>query len=36
VVWWARGARDCLELAPGAVARSGTEPGDELRLVPAA
>jgi uncharacterized membrane protein (UPF0127 family) len=33
VVWWARGARDCLELAAGAAARSGTQPGDELRLI---
>ena len=33
VVWWARGARDCLELAAGAAARSGTQPGDELRIV---
>ena len=33
VVWWAPGARDCLELAAGAAARSGTRPGDELRLV---
>lgn len=33
VVWWARGARDCLELAAGTAARSGTRPGDELRLV---
>ena len=32
-VWWAPGARDCLELPVGAAARSGTEPGDELRLV---
>ena len=35
VVWWARGARDCLELAAGAAGRSATQPGDELRLVPA-
>jgi len=34
VVWWARGARDCLELPVGAVAASGTQVGDELRLVP--
>jgi uncharacterized membrane protein (UPF0127 family) len=34
VVWWARGARDCLELAAGAAERSGTRAGDELRLVP--
>jgi uncharacterized protein len=33
VVWWARGARDCLELAAGAADRSGTRVGDELRLV---
>lgn len=36
VVWWARGARDCLELPAGAAARSGTVVGDELRLVEAA
>ena len=34
VVWWARGARDCLELPAGAAARSGTVAGDELRLIP--
>ena len=33
VVWWARGARDCLELRSGAAAESGTQAGDELRLV---
>ena len=33
VVWWARGARDCLELRAGAAAQSGTQAGDELRLV---
>ena len=33
VVWWARGARDCLELRAGAAAESGTQVGDELRLV---
>jgi uncharacterized protein len=33
VVWWARGARDCLELRTGAAAESATQPGDELRLV---
>ena len=32
VVWWARGARDCLELPAGAAASSGTQVGDELRL----
>jgi uncharacterized membrane protein (UPF0127 family) len=30
VVWWARGARDCIELPVGAVASSGTRPGDQL------
>lgn len=30
VVWWARGARDCLELPVGGVAASGTRVGDEL------
>jgi uncharacterized membrane protein (UPF0127 family) len=30
VVWWARGARDCLELPVGAVAASRTQVGDEL------
>ena len=34
VVWWARGARDCLELPAGQAARTGTRVGDELRLVP--
>jgi len=33
VVWWARGARDCLELRAGAAAESGTQVDDELRLV---
>ena len=33
VVWWARGARDCLELRAGAAAESGTQAGDELLLV---
>ena len=33
VVWWARGARDCLELRAGAAAESGTQVGDELRLL---
>ncbi|HEX2766837.1 MAG TPA: DUF192 domain-containing protein [Candidatus Limnocylindria bacterium] len=32
VVWWARGARDCLELPAGAAAASGTAPGDELQI----
>jgi uncharacterized membrane protein (UPF0127 family) len=30
VVWWARGARDCLELRAGQAAASGTQPGDQL------
>lgn len=33
VVWWARGARDCLELRAGAAAESGTQAGDQLELV---
>lgn len=33
VVWWAPGARDCLELRAGAAAESNTQVGDELRLV---
>src|SRR5688572_19530398 len=33
VVWWARGARDCLELRAGEATQSGTQVGDELRLV---
>lgn len=33
VVWWARGARDCLELPAGAAAESGTQVGDQLRLI---
>jgi hypothetical protein len=32
VVWWARGARDCLELPVGAAAASGTQVGDQLAL----
>jgi uncharacterized protein len=32
VVWWARGARDCLELPVGAVAASETRPSDQLRI----
>jgi uncharacterized membrane protein (UPF0127 family) len=32
VVWWARGARDCLELRARAAAESGTQVGDELRI----
>jgi uncharacterized membrane protein (UPF0127 family) len=33
VVWWAPGARDCLELHVGAVAASGTQVGDQLELI---
>jgi len=33
IVWWARGARDCLELRAGAAAESATHAGDELRMV---
>jgi len=32
VVWWAPGARDCLELPVGAVTASGTQVGDELAI----
>src|SRR3990170_7799271 len=35
VVWWARGARDCLELRAGAAAESGTQAGDQLRITEA-
>jgi uncharacterized membrane protein (UPF0127 family) len=34
VVWWARGARDCLELPAGAAAVSRTEVGDVLTREP--
>ncbi len=33
VVWWARGAQDCLELRAGAAGEGRTQVGDELRLV---
>lgn len=33
VVWWASGARDCLELPAGAAAASGIQVGDQLELV---
>jgi uncharacterized membrane protein (UPF0127 family) len=33
VVWWARGARDCLELPVGALASSGTTAGDQLKVI---
>lgn len=34
VVWWARGARDCLELPVGRVAESTTQVGDTLEITP--
>ena len=34
VVWWARGARDCLELPVGALTASGTQAGDQLAVEP--
>jgi uncharacterized protein len=34
VVWWARGARDCLELPVGRIAESGTQAGDMLEMTP--
>jgi uncharacterized protein len=34
VVWWARGARDCLELPVGALAASKTLVGDQLAVEP--
>lgn len=35
VVWWARGARDCLELPAGAAAASGIHVGDRLERIDA-
>jgi uncharacterized protein len=35
VVWWARGARDCLELPAGTAAATGTMVGDRLVRQPA-
>jgi uncharacterized membrane protein (UPF0127 family) len=35
VVWWARGARDCLELRAGTVAERGLAVGDRLELTSA-
>ena len=32
VVWWARGARDCLELPVGRIAESRTQAGDRLEI----
>lgn len=34
-VWWAAGARDCLELPAGRIGATGTSAGDELSIVPA-
>jgi Uncharacterized conserved protein len=34
VIWWARGARDCLELRAGALDGTGTAPGDQLSIAP--
>ena len=34
VVWWARGARDCLELPVGAAAAAQIEVGDRLERTP--
>jgi uncharacterized protein len=36
IVWFVRGARDCLELAPGTVDRATLRQGDLIRLEPAA
>ena len=32
VVWWARGASDCLELPVGSLGASGTSVGDQLSV----
>jgi uncharacterized membrane protein (UPF0127 family) len=34
VVWWARGARDCIELPAGALAASRTVAGDRVEVTP--
>lgn len=34
VVWWARGARDCVELRAGALDGTKTQPGDQLEIHP--
>ena len=36
VVWWARGARDCIELPVGALSASRTEAGDHVEVTPLA
>ncbi len=33
-VWWARGARDCLELPVGRIEATGTTIGDQLEIAP--
>jgi uncharacterized protein len=33
VVWWARGAQDCIELPTGAVHQSGCRPGHRLSFL---
>ena len=35
VVWWARGARDCIELRAGALEGTGTRKGDQLAFTEA-
>ena len=32
VVWWARGARDCIELGVGTLGSSATQIGDQLEI----
>ena len=32
VVWWARGARDCIELGVGTLGASATQTGDQLAI----
>lgn len=34
VVWWAKGARDCLELPAGTARATNTQVGDQLQLIP--
>jgi len=34
VVWWARGARNCLELPAGRIAQSRTAVGDAIEVTP--
>jgi len=35
VIWWARGARDCVELRAGALGGTDTQSGDQLVFEPA-